>query len=219
MKTKLFGLVAALMMFGAMPGQASTLVDHGTYTTDTATGLQWLDLTLTPNISYNDMLTNLANPSYTYYGYRYATTAEVSTLIADAGLTEGNTLLNSETPSLEALIALLGVTLPDGAATTASIGLTSSPVVSGFGCSEGSNPACVWAMELAIFQLTEEQKIYSASLPFPVNYTSTAPGHGSLLVRVEPTPLPAALPLFASGLGALGLLGWKRKRKAAALAA
>ena len=30
------------------------------------------------------------------------------------------------------------------------------------------------------------------------------------------TPLPAALPLFASGLGALGLLTWPRKRKAAA---
>jgi hypothetical protein len=32
-------------------------------------------------------------------------------------------------------------------------------------------------------------------------------------------PLPAALPLFATGLGALGLLGWPRKKKAAALAA
>jgi hypothetical protein len=29
----------------------------------------------------------------------------------------------------------------------------------------------------------------------------------------DPTPLPAALPLFASGLGALGLYGWRRKRK------
>jgi hypothetical protein len=27
------------------------------------------------------------------------------------------------------------------------------------------------------------------------------------------TPLPAALPLFATGIGALGLLGWRRKRK------
>jgi hypothetical protein len=27
------------------------------------------------------------------------------------------------------------------------------------------------------------------------------------------TPLPAGLPLFATGLGALGLLGWRRKRK------
>jgi hypothetical protein len=34
------------------------------------------------------------------------------------------------------------------------------------------------------------------------------------------TPLPAAFPLFATGLGGLGLLGWRRKRKsAAALAA
>ena len=32
-------------------------------------------------------------------------------------------------------------------------------------------------------------------------------------------PLPAALPLLASGLGGLGLLGWRRKRKATALAA
>jgi hypothetical protein len=46
-----------------------------------------------------------------------------------------------------------------------------------------------------------------------------SPEYGSFLVRSE-TPLPATLPLFATGLGALGLLGWRRKRKnAAALAA
>ncbi len=33
---------------------------------------------------------------------------------------------------------------------------------------------------------------------------------------VEKTPLPAAFPLFATALGGLGLLGWRRKRKAAA---
>ncbi len=33
---------------------------------------------------------------------------------------------------------------------------------------------------------------------------------------VATTPLPAALPLFATGLGAMGLLGWRRKRKSAA---
>jgi hypothetical protein len=35
---------------------------------------------------------------------------------------------------------------------------------------------------------------------------------------VSATPLPAALPLFAGGLGALGLLGCRRKRKAQAAA-
>ena len=39
------------------------------------------------------------------------------------------------------------------------------------------------------------------------------------LSPVSETPLPAALPLFATGLGAMGLLGWRRKRKVAALAA
>jgi hypothetical protein len=38
-------------------------------------------------------------------------------------------------------------------------------------------------------------------------------------VLVSQTPLPGALPLFATGLGALGLLGWRRKKKAAALQA
>jgi hypothetical protein len=38
-------------------------------------------------------------------------------------------------------------------------------------------------------------------------------------LNVAPTPLPAALPLFASGLSALGLFGWRRKRKAQAVAA
>ena len=39
-----------------------------------------------------------------------------------------------------------------------------------------------------------------------------------LTYTYTPTPLPAALPLFATGLGGLGLLGWRRKRKAQAVA-
>jgi len=53
--------------------------------------------------------------------------------------------------------------------------------------------------------------------------TPTNPGDGiglwMIRADVEITPLPAALPLFATGLGALGLLGWRRKRKVQAVAA
>ncbi len=41
---------------------------------------------------------------------------------------------------------------------------------------------------------------------------------GTFAPEVAATPLPAALPMFATGLGALGLFGWRRKRKAQAVA-
>jgi hypothetical protein len=54
------------------------------------------------------------------------------------------------------------------------------------------------------------------------SFTDTQNGandtNGSLTFQVAPTPLPAALPLFAAGLGALGLLGWRRKRTARSVA-
>jgi hypothetical protein len=34
---------------------------------------------------------------------------------------------------------------------------------------------------------------------------------GTFEVTISATPLPGALPLFATGIGGLGLLGWRRK--------
>jgi hypothetical protein len=55
----------------------------------------------------------------------------------------------------------------------------------------------------------------------PLNLSSGGdPVPFSLTADLTPTPVPAALPLFATGLGGLGLLGWRRKRKyTAAIAA
>jgi hypothetical protein len=58
--------------------------------------------------------------------------------------------------------------------------------------------------------------------PYNVQYSvnnTTYTGETFTLTLVTATPLPAALPLFASGLGALGLFGWRRKRKNAAAVA
>jgi hypothetical protein len=50
-------------------------------------------------------------------------------------------------------------------------------------------------------------------------YSGWFEGLVSPLSTALTTPLPAALPLFATGLGAMGLFGWRRKRKNAAAVA
>jgi hypothetical protein len=50
------------------------------------------------------------------------------------------------------------------------------------------------------------------------HFSPTGGQTGTIDVSAPATPLPAALPLFATGLGALGLLGRRRKRKAQAVA-
>jgi hypothetical protein len=69
---------------------------------------------------------------------------------------------------------------------------------------------------------------YVVTLVYSITWaTHTGPeSHGNVTAAINltnqgvaapppPVPLPAAFPLFASGLGALGLLGWRKKRKAA----
>ncbi len=48
-----------------------------------------------------------------------------------------------------------------------------------------------------------------------LNPCPTSLGCIEVFAAAPETPLPGALPLFATGLGALGLLGWRRKNKAA----
>jgi hypothetical protein len=56
-----------------------------------------------------------------------------------------------------------------------------------------------------LFYMTDGQEFGSLnSLTDVVDFTASA------------TPLPAALPLFVAGLGSMGLLGWRRKRRAQA---
>ena len=54
-----------------------------------------------------------------------------------------------------------------------------------------------------------------ADISGPLNGATTG-GFDIDAVRVSAVPLPAALPLMGAGFAALGFIGWRRKRKAAA---
>ena len=84
--------------------------------------------------------------------------------------------------------------------------------------SAGVNISGVTASGAADFQPISAGLTFTPTI-ITVNLAGDAPQIGDQLILdltfpTTATPLPAALPLFASGLGALGLLGWRRKRKA-----
>jgi hypothetical protein len=73
-----------------------------------------------------------------------------------------------------------------------------------------------------LYEITDNLSFMTSTQASGENFTTlfSAPtGVDIRGVAFAPTPLPAALPLFATSIGALGLLGWRRKRKAATLAA
>jgi hypothetical protein len=196
-KTKIIGLVTSLVLFGVMPSQASTLVDQGNNTYDPNTKLLWLDVTLTTNRSYNDVIANLNNPADVVYGYRYATAAELSQLFTDAGIPNG------EVAAVESLILLLGNTSVFEELIYTQ-GIIGDPY---------SWEPDYYAQRGLLLLINNSWAASSNNGGVPKSQYSS--NTGSFLVA---TPLPAALPLFATGLGALGLLGWRRKRKASAAA-
>jgi hypothetical protein len=73
-----------------------------------------------------------------------------------------------------------------------------------------------------IYAVTEDLKIYTLNQSNgAATFLSNVSGTSSFFWGLAPdvvTPLPSALPLFATGLGAMGLIGWRRKRKAQAVA-
>ena len=75
-----------------------------------------------------------------------------------------------------------------------------------------------YALATSIGPITGPSTINSGfSFPTSVGALSiNSAGDATFTAVVTPVvPLPGALPLFATGLGALGLLAWRRKRKAA----
>lgn len=123
-----------MMMMLTNSSVHAALIDHGDYTTDTVTGLEWYDVSLTAGQSYLQTEAQLSN---TLAGWRIANYAEVSQLFTDSqlppvtGFAQGDTsLMNAVTQFTN----LLGVTLTpavDSKLTLGVSGFFGSPEVFG----------------------------------------------------------------------------------------
>jgi hypothetical protein len=88
------------------------------------------------------------------------------------------------------------------------------------GCIPGSGTLC--ATHMLFYSVDDNGQIPTLTTPVFVNENADGSFHfvsvlGNTFDGLSDVPLPAALPLFASGLVGLGLLGWRRKKRAAPL--
>ena len=185
MKAKLLGLVVLLVLFGAMPSQASTI-------TGTFTG----NATLTPTGTPGVFVQNFAGEGNdTTFGS--FTTVSTSTI-------------DFSTPP--------NILISNGMFTETFVQGTLFGTSSGNGTADGKGSA-TFTLD---FVFTGGTGLFAGAMGDATatgTITQTGPTTKSITGNYTGTlvtPLPAALPLFASGLGALGLLGWRRKRKAQA---
>jgi hypothetical protein len=143
----------------------------------------------------------------------------VATLLTARTQPTGNIIPGFGLPAIDATLTPAAVPIIAGAPTWSPLGATWSNTCFGPGCgytgwvNSQYTIASAGSYYLVFGVVNWIDEYYDSGLAFNGVKIDGKP------IDVGNTPLPAALPLFASGLGGLGFLALRRKRKAAALAA
>lgn len=178
--------VSALL---AIPSQATMhsmsdpVFGTDSVTLDDVTQLQWLDVPLSANISYNDIITEFGSGG-SFEGWRHATLAEADAFATNAGITIniGSTVANFVPASN--LIALIGTT-----AGTQALGFVGEPA---------PDPGLRVVYSVA----TQDGLTGSAALAFHEYDDVPSPALGHYLVRA-PVEVPSSSFWTTIGLGLL----------------
>jgi hypothetical protein len=212
-------LAAAALLAGYCPSTYAAIVlgdwktpGDNLLVTDTATGLQWLNLTQTANLSYNAVTGQLSS---TFAGFSVASASDVATFFTDAGLVL-NTASDDPTQFANATLLLTDWgTLYSVTNTDTSTFFVSNSVAPGM---QAWGELTYWPP--IPWQVAEGADSISilGSWQDPVSIPAdcSSPYYGTALIRVastQPVPEPTTLTLW-SGLGAMGLLaGWRRRKQ------
>jgi hypothetical protein len=194
-------LLAVLLVLG-VPAHAA-LVDNGSFTTDTASSLDWLDLSVTDSLGVNAALT--ANS-----GWRLASNTEIEDLFAvafdgyyDTYATQHYSFSRQgayvdQFEDVAIWVSLFGPT---------RIGASASSY--GFYYDEDNI-----YRRMGVLDDTDSNFVYSAE--YTPNFDSSQEtgdsATGVFLVRSSVVPIPAAVWLFGSALAGLG---WVRRKQTA----
>jgi len=210
MRKTFFAACSALMLLDSFPATA-TIIDNVTFTTDTATGLDWLDVTASSGDSI-DFVSSQFGAGGVFAGWRYATAAELTTLLLNFGIT---TVPHSDSPATQltlhqTIIQTLGVTF-----TNPNLSFTEGYIADEGFLSGSMGPyryiAVISEAPPPIDQTVADP--FFTLYPFDTSVPSS--GVGSFLVRdavAVPGPIAGAgIPGLALACGGL-LAFWRRYR-------
>ncbi|MCP5013072.1 MAG: VPLPA-CTERM sorting domain-containing protein [Aestuariibacter sp.] len=230
-------IVAIVALTLASQSANAAIVDLGNLTRDTGSGIEWLDLTETRGMSYNEVMAE--TQTGTLQGWEYATAAQFDQLISNFGytpVTSGclysvihcDNATAGQPEVVEHIIRTLGDTADaywDG------VGHIYDAAPDGAGYSYGMlaeyypSPTNTNITSMAL--IYDYETIYRSSgapAADDVDYVMTLndailrddppaqENYGSFLVRpVAPVPLPAAVWLFGSAIAGFGVITRRRK--------
>jgi hypothetical protein len=187
MKKHYQGILATALLFIASLGTAqAALVALGDYTTDTDTGLDWLDLDLSLGMSLNQVLTQTGTGG-TFDGWQVATLGQIHLFMTNAGWIGPYDPSNVSNVGYVANFKVLTTSFLDDPIDDIN-GFTFDPL-SGLGNNH--------------FTDNQTTGITSYSFITPIDPAVGQQGTGTFLVRASVVPLPAAFWLFGAGLAFL----------------
>jgi len=203
-------ILASLLLFGLFSSANAALIDNGSYTSDTQTGLDWLDLTETQNKSYDYVSSQLGTGGL-YAGYAYATSSQFYTLVSNyTGVGAADVFEHDFTEgadSIDPLVQLLGNTNTSNSTNSPSL------MNSAYGLIADQYDANThWA---ALIYDRDEASIYN-DFSIAEYYRGLANNQadvniGSYLVR-QTASIPESPSIFLLALGLLGLFGVARRK-------
>ncbi len=203
MKFKLFGLVAWIVLLGVPRVEATPI----TYNVDIV-GTLWGSIvgTITTDGTIGPLAAgNITNWDLTVVGGEFIPPSTIRTFTGQViGPPSGTTsYVGHDTP--------LGVLV--GSATTLTFSFSdATPGIFEIQTLQGCCTLTAFSFQDAGNVDLAGGEIFVDADGVVVNLCCAAPSDVVGTAGISSTPLPAALPLFTTGLGGLGLLGWRRKR-------